>query len=63
MATHGRRTSLTTEHRKDGKVGNPQSFGVTHGIDELLCPACHRTLGTRVYHLGEEHRLLATRWL
>lgn len=30
--------------------------GVAHGIGE----ACHRTLGSRVRHLGEERRLLAT---
>lgn len=37
--------------------------GITHGIDELLCSACHRTLGSRVIHLGEKRLPLATEWI
>lgn len=38
--------------------------GVSHGEDELLCAACHRTLETPVMHLGwGVHHVLATKWV
>lgn len=37
--------------------------GVTHGEDELLCAACHRTLGTPPLHLGNTLRRPATAWV